>query len=403
MMWQVRALLDDRPGALAALAEGCGDRNVNILGLQIFPSADGRVVDELILHTPGGWGTEDVERLCAHAGVDTSSVVPCSPRALEDQPVRYLRAAQAVAQTPELLEEQLGRLLDAAPSGGPAGDATLVLDDEHGPSVCLSREVPFTDTERARAAELRRVAAGNPVTDSLAGQAVGAPAVPDASAGDRPDARDLGQDVVELRPGALSDVRSLTAMHARCSTDTLYRRFHAPLPRLSPRLARALLVPVEGLSLVASVGGEIVASGMLALVADDDPREVTAELGILVEDGFQRQGIGTRLLHELAVEAASQGVDTLLCTVQPDNDAVLATIRRAQLKARVSVVDGVTQYRIPVHRLAGMPRRSDRRVHNRPTMGEITTPLVALLHGRRELREVHPAADLIDQAIRGGA
>jgi hypothetical protein len=36
-------------------------------------------------------------------------------------------------------------------------------------------------------------------------------------------------------------------------------------------------------------------------------------------------------------------------------------------------------------------------------MGEVTTPLVALLEGRPELREVYPPAALIDQAVRGGA
>ena len=45
MLWQVRTLLEDRPGALAALSVGCGDQLVNILGLQIFPAPDGRVVD----------------------------------------------------------------------------------------------------------------------------------------------------------------------------------------------------------------------------------------------------------------------------------------------------------------------------------------------------------------------
>ena len=68
MLWQVRASLEDRPGTLAALAVSCGEQLVNILGLQIFPAADGRVVDELVLHTPGGWGPREVEQLCAGAG-----------------------------------------------------------------------------------------------------------------------------------------------------------------------------------------------------------------------------------------------------------------------------------------------------------------------------------------------
>ena len=48
MMWKLRALLDDRPGAMAALAVSCGEQAVNIMDLQIFPAPDGRVVDEFI-------------------------------------------------------------------------------------------------------------------------------------------------------------------------------------------------------------------------------------------------------------------------------------------------------------------------------------------------------------------
>lgn len=41
MLWRVRVTLEDRPGALAALAVRCGADGVNILGLQVFPSLDG--------------------------------------------------------------------------------------------------------------------------------------------------------------------------------------------------------------------------------------------------------------------------------------------------------------------------------------------------------------------------
>ena len=42
MFWQVRAVLEDRPGAMAALAGLCGEHDINILGLQIFPAAGDR-------------------------------------------------------------------------------------------------------------------------------------------------------------------------------------------------------------------------------------------------------------------------------------------------------------------------------------------------------------------------
>jgi GNAT superfamily N-acetyltransferase len=384
MLWQVRALLEDRPGALAALAAGCGAQTVNILALQIFPAADGRVVDELVLSTPGGWAADDVEQLCDLAGVHDASVVACSPRALEDQAVGYLRAASVVAEEPELLEDQLARILGAFPDDGVPGLDSLRLEEGDGPPVRLSRAVPFTDTEHARAAELRRLAAG---VQGLAEEPMA-----EAAATDAPPE-------VVLRAGTLADVPAVVAMHARCSAETVYRRYHAPMPRVTPRLARSLLAPAGGLSLVATVGREVVALGMLAIDQGDRLRSI--EAGLMVEDRWQRQGLGARLVHELAMAAAHGGHDEMTCLVQHQNDAVLRTVRRAGLRVRVSQDDGVTRYRIPVARLArtAAPRRRS----NRPAMGEITAPLVGLLHARHELRGVYQTADLIDQAVRGGA
>jgi GNAT superfamily N-acetyltransferase len=388
MMWQVRALLEDRPGALAALAAACGTQSVNILALQIFPAADGRVVDELVLSTPGGWAASDVEQLCDLAGVHDASVVSCSPRALEDQAVGYLRAAAVVVEEPGLLEDQLARLLGAFPDDGIPGFETLRLDEGDGPHVGLSRAVAFTDTEHARAAELRRLAA------SVLGSGAPAP-------GPRPTPVDPVPEVV-LRPGTLADASAVVAMHARCSADTVHRRYHAPMPRVSPRFARSLLAPSGGLSLVATVGADVVAIGMLAPdpTRQDSPAD-GIEAGLMVEDRWQGQGLGARLLHELALAAAHSGRDEITCLVQPRNDAVLRAVHRAGLRARVSQEDGVTRYRIPVARL--VETDAPRRPRNRPAMGEVTTPLVGLLHARRELREVYPPADLIDQAVRGGA
>jgi hypothetical protein len=110
MLWKVRALLEIA-GAMAGWRPAAATRS-QYPRPQIFPAADGRVVDELVLHTPGGWSGTDVERLCVLAGVETPTVAACSPHALEDEPVRYLRAAQVVAEHPEQLQEQLCRLLD---------------------------------------------------------------------------------------------------------------------------------------------------------------------------------------------------------------------------------------------------------------------------------------------------
>ena len=373
MWWQVRAVLEDRPGALAALAMSCGEESVNILGLQVFPCLGGRVVDELVLCTAGGWSGADVERLVRQAGVEDAVVTPCSPHVLEDQPVRYLRAAQRVMEDPGTLHQELCRLLDVEP-----GACTLVIGDADGQPVRLTRSFPFTDTEAARARELLRLAVLAPLSPGEVGvPALGGP--------------------VSLRPGTAADVRALTAMHGRCSAETVYRRFHAPMAHLNPGMARALLEPRDGFSMVLTTGDAVVGCGTVA------PEGDSLEIGLVVEDGWQHQGHGSRLLAALVDVAVERGAETLTCYMQPDNEAALGVIRRAGLRAHASHADGVTVCRIVVGGRGVAADTPRRRRAGSPWMGNVTTPLVTLLHERVELREICPAADLIDQAVRGGA
>lgn len=217
-----------------------------------------------------------------------------------------------------------------------------------------------------------------------------------------PAATRAGTGAVTLRAGSIADTDALVAMHGRSSSETLYRRYHAPISHVTPRMVRAQLEPTGGRSMVLSVGETVVGAAMYSVdPCSTEPGSV--EVGLMVEDAWQRQGHGARLLRALAVEAANQGVETLTCLVQPENDAVLRAIQRAGLRARVSLVDGLTEYRIPVGRLADGVEPTRRRRKNRPAMGEVTTPLVALLQGRPELREVYPPAALVDEAVRGGA
>ena len=54
MYYRVRTKLADTPGALAVLAQHCGEAGVNILALQIYPEL-GSVTDDLVVETPDSW------------------------------------------------------------------------------------------------------------------------------------------------------------------------------------------------------------------------------------------------------------------------------------------------------------------------------------------------------------
>jgi RimJ/RimL family protein N-acetyltransferase len=373
MHWRVRALLRDEPGALASVAGCCGEEGLNILELQVFPSEQG-VVDDLIVHSPDGWTATDVEDLLRRAGARDPQALPCTPHELEDTATRYLRAAQTVLAHPRALPQELARLLGASTDPTSADTDELLLDDGHAPPVHLFRRVPFTATEHARAYTLRQLATAS------------APRPTPVPGGSPAGSTSL------LRVGSPEDAGMLVAMHARCSAETIQRRYHAPMPYLSPRLAHALLRPQHGRSVVMTCGDDLV--GIASFARDHDGEY---ELGLLVEDRRQRQGFGSRLLHAVTRQAAHQGIATLTCYIQPDNQAILATIRRAGLTPRISRVDGLLRARVST-----TATRSGARA-NRLPMGEVTNGLVPLLHARDELRQIYPLASLIDHAVRGGA
>ena len=87
-----------------------------------------------------------------------------------------------------------------------------------------------------------------------------------------------------VRPGELHDMELVEAMHRRCSDHSLYRRFHTPLPRVSARMVRQMLVPNKGWSLLGQHQGDVVGFASAAPVSDS-----VVEVGLLVEDRHQRQ------------------------------------------------------------------------------------------------------------------
>ena len=129
---------------------------------------------------------------------------------------------------------------------------------------------------------------------------------------------------VSVRRAGTSDRAALGRMFDRCTPSTRYRRFHGPVKTIPERyLADALsggafhyalvawhdVTPWTGEAPVADASaspGVAVALASCRIVA-----EGAAELGILIEDGWQRTGLGTRLLSALVAHARHAGVRAL--------------------------------------------------------------------------------------------
>jgi L-amino acid N-acyltransferase YncA len=152
---------------------------------------------------------------------------------------------------------------------------------------------------------------------------------------------------VTLRLGEVHDVEAVEEMHGRCSEKSLHRRFHAPVSRVSARQVRTMLSPTNGWSLVAERRGEVIGFACAAPVSATE-----IELGMLVEDREQARGLGTRMLHDIAVETAARGYTDLQIYAQPQNERVLAMVQKAGLTGRVSWYDGFLRIAMSVRRLA---------------------------------------------------
>jgi ribosomal protein S18 acetylase RimI-like enzyme len=150
---------------------------------------------------------------------------------------------------------------------------------------------------------------------------------------------------VTTRRGALADAFEVAAMHGRCSERALAERFGDLGVEVTPRIARGLLDPPDGWSLVAERGRQVVGLSVAAPLSGSD-----IEVGVLVEEAARHAGVGSRLFQETAVEAARRGFDAMVCASRPDNQAVLGCIQRAGFVARVSSAGGIMQIVVPLRR-----------------------------------------------------
>src|SRR5207248_9458454 len=77
-----------------------------------------------------------------------------------------------------------------------------------------------------------------------------------------------------------------------------------------------------------------------------DPR--AAEVAFAVGDEFQRRGIGTRLLEQLAARAAAVGIEEFVAEVLPDNDTMLRVFRNAGFAVTRAGEGGEVEIRLAI-------------------------------------------------------
>jgi N-acetylglutamate synthase-like GNAT family acetyltransferase len=334
----MRATLRDEPGSLAALCTGLAGLGVDIVSLQTHPLADG-VVDEFLLRTPATLTAAGLAAEVERAGGWDVWTERGDAHDLVDAPTRAValatRTALDPAELPLSLRQLLGRctIRQAPPrSGGastamPAGAAELDEDSRtvmrlgtpDGGVITVERpHLPFTPAEFARTRALVEL-------DDRLGPRL-------------PRAEDLltvpGAGHFTVRRAGPRDLEAAKALHERCSAETLRRRYHGPVGD-ADRYLRHLLSPNFGRTLVVETErGHVVGLGHLLWDGDE------TEVALLVEDAWQRRGIGGELLYRLVRMAAEVGCEAVYAVTQASNTAMLAAMRGLELPLEYQVEEG---------------------------------------------------------------
>ncbi|MEV7175498.1 GNAT family N-acetyltransferase [Kitasatospora sp. NPDC093679] len=328
VLWRVRTTVEDSPGSLARICTALAERRVNIVSMQSHPLAAG-TVDEFFLRAPAALDRAELTAAVAAAGGTDIWTDRADAHELVDAPTHVLalatRTALDAAELPVALRQLFGRCtIRQYPDRGrstPAGvdGHTMRLPVPGGDLIELTRpHLPFTPTEFARGQALVEL-------DSLLG-----PRVPKVEAR---LARPAGADLT-VRRAAPGDKRAALEMHRRCSSDTLRKRYHGPV-KDADRYLEHLLDPRHGQTLaVEDADGRIVA--LAHLMWDDDG----AEVALLVEDDWQRQGLGVDLLRRMAALALEAGVATVYAVTHSSNTGLISTMRRLSAPLDYQVEDG---------------------------------------------------------------
>ena len=158
--------------------------------------------------------------------------------------------------------------------------------------------------------------------------------------------------VVLLRPIHPDDAPRLRALHVRLSPESRYFRFFSARAELPPEEAQALAT-VDYQTRMAFVALPLGAApetiiGVARYGVSDLGNPNQAEAAIVVEDAYQRRGLGNALLARLVEYARQRGVEYLIANVDSMNTNMLKLIQRANLPTEMKLRSGVWDIRLRI-------------------------------------------------------
>ncbi|TDD68215.1 GNAT family N-acetyltransferase [Jiangella aurantiaca] len=126
---------------------------------------------------------------------------------------------------------------------------------------------------------------------------------------------------VTIRAATPRDAGDVSAMHVRCSTETVRHRYHS-VPSMTGRFLSQLVG--TDIALVAEAPNRAIVA--LANLGRDDGD--AGELAVIVEDAWQRAGLGSALLDHLISMARLVGYREVYTVALPGNHWFRGTLTR---------------------------------------------------------------------------
>jgi acetyltransferase len=144
-----------------------------------------------------------------------------------------------------------------------------------------------------------------------------------------------------------SDVTLIDQMHDRISGESLYYRYLGVCKPARNDLQRLCELENErGVAIVATVEDHAEKVIGLACFGANPANPEVVEPAVLVEDRYQRCGVGKELLQTLLQIALQRGIETFECFIHPTNQPVLHLVKRCGLPHDIRYRDGLKQIRI---------------------------------------------------------
>ena len=176
-------------------------------------------------------------------------------------------------------------------------------------------------------------------------QAMSAPGLPELQVEVR------GGLFVHVRPIRPEDEPLLQEAFSRMSERSVYFRFFSPLKRLPEELAQrlALVDYKDRFALVATSRAEDGHEQIVGVARyDRAPGTDTAEVALAVVDDYQRRGVGATLLGLLAQVAREHDIRHFSLVVLPENQTMLALLRRLGWIHKATLRGGVYEIEFEV-------------------------------------------------------